>query len=740
MRIIKTIFLGSGLLLSTYATAHGPLPISLKGVPIPPVPGLTDGSDPLVVDKTMAIALGKALFWDMNVGSDGIACASCHFHAGADSRVKNQLNPGQRSPQKTGQTFEKTASGNAGGPNYTLNKRDFPTHQFNDPTNKASGVLFDSDDVVGPSGTFNANFKSVARGGSLVDSCDSSADEIFHVNNNNTRRVQNRNAPSVINAIFSFRSFWDGRGNNIFNGSSNWGERDPNAGVWVKTADNKVVKDRLHLINSALASLSVAPPLDNFEMSCKQRTLAAIGRKLLLRRPLDNQIVHPTDSVLGKLSLSTPTDMQRGLNTRYKSMIVKAFNPKYWSYAKTGEFGAVAGQLPYTQMEANFSLFLGVSMQLYMGTLVSDDSPFDRSARNAALVPIDLSPQAQQGFQAFESLHCNICHAGPALTSAAIVTNAMVIEANPNALGGVVASKGGGISRNIVNRDSAINFTVRFMDFGFFNTGVTDANGDPGVGGVDAFGNPLSFTDQYLAYLSGDTSKVVDKNVGIEKVRSCDFLKPLARNFLASDGTDARNGTANFFNSDEAGTIIPDPNGNQDCVNIQFQANVAYIPTPAAAAKALADPANRQMLKATQGAFKVPTLRNIALTAPYMHNGGMSTLEQVIRFYARATNFDSEFKHSFLIPDSTLQFDPDARADMVAFLNSLTDERVQYEKAPFDHPELIVGHGHTGDNVKVSADNFIAPNIATDNIVILPAVGSDGVKTPQPNFEDNLAD
>ena len=47
-----------------------------------------------VLNKTAAIRLGKALFWDMQVGSDGVqACATCHFHAGADSRIRNQMNP-----------------------------------------------------------------------------------------------------------------------------------------------------------------------------------------------------------------------------------------------------------------------------------------------------------------------------------------------------------------------------------------------------------------------------------------------------------------------------------------------------------------------------------------------------------------------------------------------------------------------------------------------------------------------
>ena len=64
---------------------------SLKDVPVPEPPNLYD----FVKDKTAAIALGKALFWDMQVGSDSVqACASCHSKAGADDRTKNQLDPG----------------------------------------------------------------------------------------------------------------------------------------------------------------------------------------------------------------------------------------------------------------------------------------------------------------------------------------------------------------------------------------------------------------------------------------------------------------------------------------------------------------------------------------------------------------------------------------------------------------------------------------------------------------------
>lgn len=98
--IILGFMISLGLMLSfanslrqTVAAQSGQLPpglTSLTNVPTPEPDNLSD----FVRDRNAAIALGKALFWDMQVGSDGIqSCASCHFHAGADSRAVNQLNP-----------------------------------------------------------------------------------------------------------------------------------------------------------------------------------------------------------------------------------------------------------------------------------------------------------------------------------------------------------------------------------------------------------------------------------------------------------------------------------------------------------------------------------------------------------------------------------------------------------------------------------------------------------------------
>ena len=70
------------------------------------------------------------------------------------------------------------------------------------------------------------------------------------------------------------------------------------------------------------------------------------------------------------------------------------------------------------------------------------------------------------------------------------------------------------------------------------------------------------------------------------------------------------------------------------------------------------------------GKFRVPTLRNIAVTAPYMHDGSIPTLEGVLDHYASGGH-RSRFRSRAI---GGFKLTPGERADLLAFLHSLTDE------------------------------------------------------------------
>ena len=74
--------------------------------------------------------------------------------------------------------------------------------------------------------------------------------------------------------------------------------------------------------------------------------------------------------------------------------------------------------------------------------------------------------------------------------------------------------------------------------------------------------------------------------------------------------------------------------------------------------------------EADRALFKVPSIRNIGLTAPYMHDGSINTLEEVLAHYE--TGGKSHINKSELIKPFTLT--QTERADILKFLHSLTDE------------------------------------------------------------------
>jgi cytochrome c peroxidase len=70
------------------------------------------------------------------------------------------------------------------------------------------------------------------------------------------------------------------------------------------------------------------------------------------------------------------------------------------------------------------------------------------------------------------------------------------------------------------------------------------------------------------------------------------------------------------------------------------------------------------------GAFKTPQLRNIALTAPYMHDGSEATLEAVIDFYDRGGN-PNPWIDGGMVP---LQLTPQEKADLVELMKTFTSD------------------------------------------------------------------
>ncbi len=78
-------------------------------------------------------------------------------------------------------------------------------------------------------------------------------------------------------------------------------------------------------------------------------------------------------------------------------------------------------------------------------------------------------------------------------------------------------------------------------------------------------------------------------------------------------------------------------------------------------------------------AFKTPTSRNIAFTAPYMHNGVYKTLEQVVEFYnlGGGKGIGIDLPHQTL-PEDKLNLTAQEQKDLVAFLKTLSDKKTTY--------------------------------------------------------------
>ena len=275
-----------------------------------------------IKDPAAAAILGKALFWDIQSGSDGPACASCHFHAGADSRGTNQVQPGANG------TFSARLSdpANPTGPNVELSAADFPFRKYANPADRRSAILYDTDDRFGSSGTFSGDYNLAGnKPGPVEEQCPQNYDPAnpFHKNGYVSRRFTGRNTPSNVNAIFNYRQFWDGRANSEFNGVNPFGPRDGGAKIWVERGNGKELVSIL-IKNASAASQATGPELSTGEMSCQNRGWTDVGHKLLPLGALGQQKVHPLDSLFS-IAPGLINTAGHGLNRNYADLVQQAF-------------------------------------------------------------------------------------------------------------------------------------------------------------------------------------------------------------------------------------------------------------------------------------------------------------------------------------------------------------------------------------------------------------------------------
>ena len=169
----------------------------------------------------------------------------------------------------------------------------------------------------------------------------------------------------------------------------------------------------------------------------------------------------------------------------------------------------------------------------------------------------------------------------------------------------------------------------------------------------------------------------------------------------------------------------------------------------------------------TQGAVKAPSLRNVARTGPYFHNGGKLTLRQVLDFYTQGGDFPKtnsqhrDFLNVNLLqedealggldpqtgePEFTAQEKEEIIVSVIDFLLELSDERVDYQRAPFDQVEVFVpldgtapDNGSLAGTVSGGRQGFVNNTTGINGGVAgmfrrVPQTGMGGTSTPITNF------
>jgi|GEM_PF-3284146 len=287
------------LLFSLFLTAFN-FPLNAHDEPPTPVAPST-----IIIDQSAAIRLGRALFWDQQLGGGNgaqMACASCHYQAGTDSH----------------------------------------------PMRIETGKL--ANDSITSLGVKFAAFNSLDCDGTscqAIDNCNVIGGWL-------RTGVQ---APPAIESQ-NVHNFGDGRANNIFNGVDSTGS--VTNGIFERDSEGVINPVDVAYFDSSQASQSLPPANSSVEMACAGRTFPEIGYKLLRVVPLALQ----SGAVASDVQTTTYAELiAAAFDARFVGdEIITTVAP-----IRSGDPNNLAPQPTLT--EQNFALFFGLAIQAYEQTL-----------------------------------------------------------------------------------------------------------------------------------------------------------------------------------------------------------------------------------------------------------------------------------------------------------------------------------------------------------------------------------
>ncbi len=225
-------------------------------------------------------------------------------------------------------------------------------------------------------------------------------------------------------------------------------------------------------------------------------------------------------------------------------------------------------------------------------------------------------------------------------------------------------------------------------------------------------GRATTFHDQMIETMSNPIEMDIDINTLVEKVANTDYYKVLVKDAYGSETVSAERITtaldqfmktlqnadskfdnqrvnhslfsnfAGFTESENRGKALFINNNCNSCHSLEGTNTVTFASNGLETTYTDLGYFNATGESSDKGKFKVPKLRNIELTAPYMHDGRFNTLDEVLDFYSSGIqshiNLDSRLKQGGL--PMQFNFSSDDKEDLKAFLLTLTDQTMPFDE------------------------------------------------------------